>query len=146
MGELVTFEDWRQRRPEPFASHEEDRARALLSDASDIVREATGLPAEEWPTRTPATVRQIVMRLASRAFDNPLGLSSESVGDLSYRMGRQQTNGLFLLQEEREALAEALGLSPLVCAEISIGYEDLKFRQFAPLGRTAEDGVTWVGG
>ncbi|MER5886799.1 hypothetical protein ABT160_23495 [Streptomyces sp. NPDC001941] len=140
---LVSVEEFEARRVEPFTEEARKRADLLLTDASELVREA--VPAADLTrANCPFTVRVLIMRLAGRAIDNPTGVASESVGDYSYRVARQYTNGLFLAPDEVTALEKAVGVSPLVMAPVGVGYDDEVFRRFSPIGTTNADGVTWI--
>jgi hypothetical protein len=144
MAELfVSFEEFNARRPEPFPDETRGRVEAHLSDASGLIREVAG-PLYEWPDPVPETIRQMVMRLAARAIDNPNGIVSESIGDASYRLSRNAQAGMALSPEERQEVEFALGIPPLYSVEIGVGYEPQKMRQFTPIGWTDHTGtVDW---
>lgn len=93
-----------------LSSTELNRARAVLEDASALVREEVGYTV--WidadtgvldESLVPASVRAIVLRAAERAMRNPGGFSAESSGDYSYqRTGVQM--GVYLTEGEQRLL------------------------------------------
>ena len=118
-----------------LSSVELDRARAVLEDASALVREEVGYTV--WidadtgvldEALVPASVRAIVLRAAERAMRNPGGFSAESAGDYSYqRTGVQM--GVYLTEGEQRLLRRATNRSVLWTQPITRGddYADMVF-------------------
>ena len=95
-------------------STELDRARAVLEDASALVREEVGysvwIDADTGVLNValvPASVRAIVLRAAERAMRNPGGFSAESSGDYSYQRTGVQI-GVYLSEGEIRTLRRAV--------------------------------------
>lgn len=91
-----------------------DRARAVLEDASALVREEVGYSV--WidpdtgaflPAQVPGSVKAIVLRAAERAMRNPGGFSAESSGDYSYQRTGVQI-GVYLSEGEIRTLRRAV--------------------------------------
>lgn len=93
---------------EEFASYVQsdvDTATALL--LRDLV---TGLIDElaDFDGTYPATVKAIALTAAARAYTNPQGLTSETIGEYSYR--RTGGSGVYLTAEEKSAISAAGGV------------------------------------
>jgi hypothetical protein len=87
----------------------------LLSELTDdLIADAYGGPL---PTPAPARVRRIALEVAKRAYQNPNGYVSETLGDYSYNRGSRSNpramdqSGLYLTDEERRAIASVAGRS-----------------------------------
>ncbi len=61
----------------------------------------------------PAAVFDIALTVAVRAYNNPQGLASETIGSYSYTRERGQQGGVYLTEQERRQLRAAVGLAPL---------------------------------
>ena len=91
---------------EEFPSQaDKDRAEAALADAEALVLEETRprtfRDAEERPELPPA-VATVILAAAKRAYQNPTGITSETVGPFAYRYG---ATGAFLTDEEKAVLS-----------------------------------------
>lgn len=124
---LAEVPDLEKRLERAFADGPEtDRAEAVLDDASDLVRDASGKdwvdPANPNAIKAPRIVKLITVRVAERAIRNPEGFSSESAGDYSYqRNGVTDGGGLYLTDRERETLRKAAGKSGLWTQQVTRG-------------------------
>jgi hypothetical protein len=112
-----------------------DRARAVLEDASALVREEVGYSV--WidpdtgaflPAQVPGSVRAIVLRAAERAMRNPNGFSAESSGDYSFQRTGVQI-GVYLSEGEIRTLRKAVNRSALWTQPTTRGdaYADVVF-------------------
>lgn len=112
-----------------------DRARAVLEDASALVREEVGYSV--WidpdtgaflPAQVPGSVRAIVLRAAERAMRNPGGFSAESSGDYSYQRTGVQI-GVYLSEGEIRTLRRAVKRTGLWTQPVTRGdtYVDTVF-------------------
>lgn len=112
-----------------------DRARAVLEDASALVREEVGYTV--WidadtgvldESLVPASVRAVVLRAAERAMRNPGGFSAESSGDYSYQRTGVQI-GVYLSEAEIRTLRRAVKRTGLWTQPITRGdtYADTVF-------------------
>ena len=116
-------------------STELDRARAVLEDASALVREEVGysvwIDADTGETSyalVPASVKAIVLRAAERAMRNPGGFSAESSGDYSYQRTGVQI-GVYLSEGEIRTLRRAVKRTGLWTQPVTRGdtYADVVF-------------------
>ena len=118
-----------------LSSTELDRARAVLEDASALVREEVGYSV--WidadtgvlnDALVPASVRAIVLRAAERAMRNPGGFSAESSGDYSYQRTGVQI-GVYLSEGEIRTLRRAVKRTGLWTQPVTRGdcYPDVVF-------------------
>ena len=116
-------------------SVELDRARAVLEDASALVREEVGYSV--WidpdtgaflPAQVPGSVKAIVLRAAERAMRNPGGFSAESSGDYSYQRTGVQI-GVYLSDGEIATLRRAVKRTGLWTQPVTRGdtYADTVF-------------------
>lgn len=108
---------------------EADRARALLVDASELIRDVAGLTwlneAEDDVVGVPHRVQVICREAAYRAFDNPTGLSQRSIGDSSRsydRSGREGGEAVYLTTDEERAVRKAATGSSLVVVTLESPY------------------------
>ena len=76
-----------------------------VEDAETAVRTEAGL-ADEAPL--PAALDPIVLRVAIRTFANPLGVSSETIGDYTWRADGRPV-GTVLSPDERAEIARVMG-------------------------------------
>jgi hypothetical protein len=124
---LAEVSDLEKRLERTFSDGAEtERAEAVLDDASELVREASGKdwvnPDDPSAITAPRIVRLITLRVAERAVRNPEGFSSESAGDYSYqRNGLTDSGGLYLTDQEREMLRRAAGKNGLWTQRITRG-------------------------
>ena len=118
-----------------LSSTELDRARAVLEDASALVREEVGysvwIDADTGVLNValvPASVRAIVLRAAERAMRNPGGFSAESSGDYSYQRTGVQI-GVYLSEGEIRTLRRAVKRTGLWTQPVTRGdcYPDVVF-------------------
>lgn len=108
---LVSLEDFALRVGGIDAA-DEDRAQAALDDASALVRaDACG---EDWVDDddeledVPGVVTAIVIAVAIRAWRNPDGVRSETIGNYSVAYGDTST-AVFLTEGERRLIRRAAG-------------------------------------
>lgn len=121
MFPLATSYDFEARYGRSLDGDEELRVETLLSDASALVCIESGT---EWTVTddddvvtlgaVPVTVVAVVCEAARRAFDNPAGLQSETIGDYTWRaqLGAS-TAGVFLTAEEKRIVRRSVGRNGL---------------------------------
>lgn len=86
------------------ASGDLPRATAALEDATDLALSLVGEHvASAWQSDAPRVVRVVVLKAARREFENPRGLSTESIADRS--VGITQTSGVYLTPSEQALIA-----------------------------------------
>lgn len=75
------------------------RAEAALHDASVLVlAEVSTARAAAWRVEAPDVVSLVVLKAARREYDNPRGLSTESLGE--HAVGLSETSGAYLTGRE----------------------------------------------
>ena len=110
---LVSLDDFALRVGGVSASDEE-RAQAMLDDASALVRAEAGT--EDWVDDdgaledVPGVIVAVVVAVAIRAFRNPDGVRQESIGTYSVSYADSST-AVFLTEGERRAIRRAVGMS-----------------------------------
>jgi hypothetical protein len=96
------------------------RAQAALSDASDLVTAAAG---DDLGDPAAPVAVAITLNAARRAYLNPSGAVSETVGPYSVRFGDDSPNGIYLTERELAAL-QALGSNHPGLGTISVYRDD----------------------
>lgn len=107
MDPLLPLSELERRLPE--AAKDPERATALLEDASALIRRAGSASWTE--DDVPAAVVAVLVRVVSRAWANPAGLSDEQVGD--YQVTYASTGGVYLLADEVSTIQRGAGRSGL---------------------------------
>lgn len=116
---LATIDDYCSRYGGDSDSDDADSITTLLSDASAFVIDVAG---KDWTVidpdddsvsleDVPAMVVIVVCEAARRAFENPAGLQSETMGDYTWRaqLTGASTTGVFLTSAERAIVRRAAG-------------------------------------
>lgn len=125
---LATVDQLAVRLGYPLEGAEADRARALLIEASELIRDAAGT---DWVDEggqlsdVPRRVAQICLAATYRAFTNPEALSQRSIGDSSKSYDRAGVEGgeaVYLTTAEREAVLNAAGRSPFAAVTLVSPY------------------------
>jgi hypothetical protein len=84
----------------------------LIELTDDLITDAYGAPL---PDPAPGRLRRIALEVAKRAYQNPNGYVSETLGDYSYTRGSRSNpkaldqSGVYLTDEERRAIGNAAG-------------------------------------
>ena len=116
---LATIQDYADRYGYGPDSDDDSRITTLLWDASAFVCDVAGT---DWTVvdpddasvslgAVPPMVVIVVCEAARRAFENPAGLQSETMGDYTWRaqMTAPATSGVFLTAAERAIVRRAVG-------------------------------------
>lgn len=111
---MLTVEQFLARYPQPVPDSEHERIQAALDDAEIAVRVEAGL-SDDAPL--PAALEPIVLRVAIRTFANPLGISSETIGDYTWRADNRPV-GTVLSPDERAEIARVMGHGGVVSVPI----------------------------
>lgn len=104
---FVTLDQFRLRYENTIPAADEPRVQALLEDACALAADTIGTtyaPGEE----VPGGVVAIVCTAVRRAYENPLGLVGETIGEYSWRAA-SSSSGLYFTAEEVRALRRAAG-------------------------------------
>jgi hypothetical protein len=118
------------------------RAQAALADASDLVTAAAG---DDLGDPVAPVAVAITLNVARRAYLNPSGAVSETVGPYSVRYGDDSPNGVYLTDAERAAL-HSLGSSHVGLGTIETwrGDEGSTLYVFDQDGVNGSDPIPWL--
>ncbi|MCZ0973159.1 hypothetical protein O1L55_20695 [Streptomyces albulus] len=122
---FASVDDLEARLSGPFVD-EADRARAkaLLEDATAVMLERLDWPEIPDGCKIPSILRTTCLSIALRVYNNPMGITSESMGDYSYRRAANSVAGMSLLPQEIEVLEKYRRKSPIVSARVRYEIED----------------------
>jgi len=113
------------------------RAQALLDDASALVREVAGFDYVNALTGeldgVPTGLVGVVCDVTRRAYDNPAGLESETIGDYTWRAGTFRGAGAYLTDDERRRVKRAAGKMSVTSVSLT------KYMPYTAVGDTASD-------
>lgn len=105
---------------------DEDRARAsaAIEDATVLaLAEAPAAKAPLWELDAPKVVSLVILKAARREYENPQGLTQETLGE--HMVGNSQTSGVYLTAVEiaqlRRAAAKGSGRSGGFVGSVRVG-------------------------
>lgn len=104
---------------------DEGRARALLDDASALIRaEAnyTWLDADGALETVPALIVMVCCKVAERVMSNPEGLSGEAIGGYSAQFSNASSD-VYLTKQERRLVRKASGVMAIGTVELESPYK-----------------------
>lgn len=85
--------------PGTLQEEELARAEAALEDAATLVlAEVNAATAEKWEAAAPKVVALVALKAARREFENPQGISQETLGE--HTVGISESSGVFLTARE----------------------------------------------
>lgn len=115
---IATVDQLAARVPGGIAAADEDRAQAVLDDVSTLINaEAEGA----WDSDTPPDVVVTICLAASRrAWVNPDGKVSETIGGYSYRVPDATATGVFLTDDEKRMIRKAAGVAEAGVATVTL--------------------------
>lgn len=121
MTPLATLSAMEARLRRPLTGPEATAAEAAIDDATALVLAVTG---RTWlVSGVPDTrVTPIVLSVALRAFRNPEGYSTETVGSwtgVTGGSGQDVASGVYLTTHERDQLRALMGKSGIVSVEVT---------------------------
>ena len=115
------FDDFQVRYENTIPAADTDRVTALLADAYALVEAITGVaypildvtatPPPIAYEAVPGVIVAVVCNAVRRAYENPLGLGSETIGDYSWRASAGSPGGVYFTSDEKRILRGAAGLS-----------------------------------
>jgi hypothetical protein len=116
MPPLAGVHDLEYRLGRPFREDELPRVKAVLEDASALVRDVAYRdwidPTSGTLTGVPNSVRAVTLKIAERAIRNPGGFSAESAGDYSFQRNGA-ADGVYLSDREEQIIRRAIGKTGL---------------------------------
>lgn len=111
---FVTYEEFEVRYGGTVPAGDKDRIEALLADACALIEDLTDDTYEA--SGVPQTLVAIAVTAARRAYDNPSGLTSETIGSYSWSGGGGA--GVYLTLAEQKMILKAVGRSRMVSATL----------------------------
>lgn len=109
---LISLAQFEARHEEDLDATEQIRVTTLIDDASALIVAAVkdSTVTDTWdPNAAPDAVVPVIYRMVRRAFVNPDGMESETIGSYTWRRGREP--GIFMTKEERREVRRAAGQS-----------------------------------
>lgn len=108
MTALATYTDCQTRWGVTLTAGEITQVGALLLDASAVILNAAGLVIAWTSATLPAAVLPVICAVVRRAFDNPGGLQSETIGDYTWRGNKVgETSSIYLTADEKRTIRRA---------------------------------------
>ncbi|WDS52033.1 head-to-tail adaptor [Microbacterium phage Caron] len=84
-----------------------ERLTDALEDATTLaLAEVSDKLAERWRVNAPAVVRLVILKAARREFENPRGISQETLGE--HTVGLSETSGVYLTAREVAQIERAV--------------------------------------
>lgn len=105
---FVTLADFQTRYENTIPVADEDRVGALLDDACSLAADITGT-AYAVGGEVPGAVTATVCTAVRRAYENPLGLGGETIGDYSWRVSAGSDAGVYFTPTEKQTMRRAAG-------------------------------------
>ena len=105
---FVTLTDFETRYGGSIPDADSARIQALLSDACDIAADIMATTYEDGAT-VPGAVISVIVSAVRRAYDNPMGLTGETVGNYTWQGGRSAGAGIYFTTAEKQTLRRAVG-------------------------------------
>jgi hypothetical protein len=85
---------------------------AFLDDACALVTDITGTTDEPYNSTTvPGAIVATVCNAVRRAYENPLGLGGETIGDYSWRVAAGSDSGVYFTPNEARIMRRSAGKS-----------------------------------
>lgn len=109
-----------------ISAADEDRAEAVLADASALIRAEAGadwVDEEEELVDVPAVIVAVCVAVAVRAFRNPEGVRSETIGGYAVTYADAST-AVYLTAGERREIRRAAGRSTIGAITLESPYVD----------------------
>lgn len=103
---FVSLEEFAERYETTIPTADEALITTLLGDASALVSQITGIDYET--VAVPAVTVAIICAAVRRAYANPTGLQSETIGDYTWR-GGPASSGVYLTADEKRTVRRAAG-------------------------------------
>jgi len=118
MAALTTIAQFEIRYGQNITGDDINRVSALIDDASAIVLDVADLTTDWTAATLPAVVLPVLCEVVRRAFDNPSGLSGETIGDYTWR-GGAASSGVYLTTEEKRTVRRAASKLGVVSLDLS---------------------------
>ena len=113
---FVAFSEFQTRYENTIPAADEERVGALLDDACSLAADITGTIYTVGSV-VPGTITATVCTAVRRAYENPLGLGGETIGDYSWRVSAA-SSGVYFTTEEKRDMRRAAGKSSVGTLEL----------------------------
>lgn len=124
---FVSLDDFQTRYENTIPAADEERVGALLDDACSLAADITGTAyaavAGVYPP-VPGAITATVCTAVRRAYENPLGLGGETIGDYTWRMSARMStsggsdSGMYFTPSEARIMRRAAGKSGVGTLEL----------------------------
>src|SRR5665647_3764166 len=109
---FVAFDEFQTRYENTIPAADEERVGALLDDACALAADITGEAyADSSGSEVPGAVLATVCTAVRRAYENPLGLGGETIGDYSWRVSAGSDSGVYFTPNEARIMRRSAGKS-----------------------------------
>jgi len=121
---FVSFDEFQVRYENTIPAADEERVGALLDDASALAADITGTTYEDGSgSEVPGAVLATVCTAVRRAYENPLGLAGETIGDYTWRTGYtgitgSAATGVYFTDAEARIMRRSVGKSSVGTLEL----------------------------
>ena len=106
---FVTLSTFADRYENTIPAADETRVLALLGDACALASDLVGIDYDA--VVVPAAITSVVCAAVRRAYENPLGLSGEGIGDYNWRVAAAGSGGIYFTPDETRIIRRAAGRS-----------------------------------
>ncbi len=122
MSRFVSFDDFQARYENTVPAADEERVGAFLDDACALISDIIGATkaatyGDGSGESVPGAIIATVCTAVRRAYENPGGLQSETIGDYSYQRGASSA-GVYFTPAETKVILRAAGHSSLATLEL----------------------------
>jgi len=114
---FVILDDFQVRYENTVPAADEERVGALLDDACSLAADITGTTYAVGDA-VPGVITATVCTAVRRAYENPLGLGGETIGDYSWRVSGGSDSGLYFTPNEARSMRRAAGKSSVGTLEL----------------------------
>lgn len=93
-----------------FDDPEKARAEAFIADASALIRDIADddFLDDDGNLNVPASIVPVVVSMVRRGFDNPRGLTSETLGDYTWQASGNAMSGIYATRKEKIVIRRAV--------------------------------------
>ena len=137
---FVTFSEFQVRYENTIPVADEERVGALLDDACALAADITGTTYAD--SEVPKAITATVFTAVRRAYENPLGLGGETIGDYSWRVSAGGDSGVYFTPTEKQTMRLAAGKSSVGTLELQGMLPAVDAAQFVPVAGSNEP-VPW---
>lgn len=116
---FVSFDEFQVRYENTIPAADEERVGALLDDACALAADITGATYEDGSgSEVPGVVVSTVCMAVRRAYENPMGLGGETIGDYSWRVAAGSDSGVYFTPNEARIMRRSAGKSSVGTLEL----------------------------